>query len=153
MHRAPALLALSALFCLTACQAPAAHGPYAFAIDVTLTPAAMQKLASLHETVAVQAFYAGLPAPGVQATPDGEVDLGSEKVEFTPPQGHVTFTGSAISDGDLKTISGKPRVLINVFSARHAAPDNVLDCTIFEDEIAVAQAQTPHITCDLIKPI
>ena len=142
-----------ALLGLSACQAPAEHGPYAFAIDVTLTPAATQKLASLHETVAVQAYYAGLPAPGVQATPDGEVDLGSEKVVFTPPQGQVTFTGSVISGSDLKTISGKPRVLINVFSARHAAPDNLLDCTIVEEEIAAAQAKTPHITCDLIGPI
>lgn len=143
----------TALLGLSACHAPTAHGPYAFSIDVTLTPAAAQKLASLHETVAVQAFYAGLPAPGVQATPDGEVDLGSEKMEFTPPQGHVTFTGSVISANDLKTITGKPRVLINVFSGRHAAPDNLLDCTIFEDEIAVAQAKTPHITCDLNGPI
>ena len=147
------LIALAALPCLAACHAPAAKGPYAFSVDVTLTPAAVQKLASIHETVAVQAYYAGLPALGVQATPDGEVDLGSEKMEFTPPQGHVTFTGSVISGNDLKSITGKPRVLLNVFSARHAAADTLLDCGIFEDEIAVAQAKPPHITCDILKPI
>ncbi len=146
-------LALCGVMALTACHAPVTRGPYAFSVDVTLTPAAARKLASIHETVAVQAFYAGLPAPGAQATPGGEVDLGSEKLELTPPQGRATFTGSVISDRDLKTISGKPRVLINVFSGRHAAPDNLLDCTIFEAEIAAAQTRTPHITCDVIKPI
>ena len=150
MRALPALFAT--LICLSACQKPVAQGPRAFSIDVTLTPAATQKLTALHEAVAVEAYYSGLPAPGVQATPDGQVDLGSEKLEFTPPQSQVNFTGSVISDNDLKTIAGKPRVLINVFSARHAAPDNLLDCGIFEDEIATAQAKTPHITCDLIKP-
>lgn len=150
MRALPALF--TTLVGLAACQAPAAHGPHAFAVDVTLTPAATQKLATLHEAVAVEAYYSGLPAPGVQATPDGQVDLGSEKQELTPPRSQVTFTGSVISDNDLKTIAGKPRVLINVFSARHAAPDNLLDCGIFEDEIATAQAKMPHITCDLIKP-
>ena len=59
--------------------------------------------------------------------------------------------GTVIDSNEIKTIVGPPRVLINVVSARHAAPDNLLDCSIFEDDIAVAQARTPRITCDLIK--
>ena len=159
------ILAATALSALLLCQcspkadtaeatgsaASAAQGPHAFAIEIALTPAAAQKLALLHEKVNAAAYYSGFPAPGVQANPDGQVDLGSENVEFTPPQSRVGFSGTTISDADLKTIAGKPRVLINVFSARHASPDNLLDCGIFEDDIAVAQAKPPRITCDLIK--
>jgi len=145
-----------ALFCLavglSACQPQAAHGPYAFSVDVELTPAAAQKLSALHEKVAVAAYYSGLPAPGVQPGQDGQVDLGSENQEFAPPQSQVRFTGTAVHADELKTIAGKPRVLINVFSARHASADNLLDCGIFDDEIAVAQAKTPKISCDLLKP-
>ena len=135
---------------LAACQAPAVHGTHAFAIDVVLTPAAVSRLSALHEKVAVAAYYSGLPAPGVQAGQDGQVDLGSENVEFAPPQSRAAFSGAVISDNDLKSIAGKPRVLINVFSARHANPDNLLDCAIFDGEIAEAQARTPRITCDLL---
>ena len=137
---------------LGACHAPAAHGPDAFAVEVALTPAAAAKLSALHEKVAVAAYYSGLPAPGVQPGQDGQVDLGSEKMEFAPPQTQVGFSGAVIGDSDLKSIAGPPRVLINVFSARHVAPDNLLDCGTFEDTIATAQAHTPHITCDLLKP-
>ena len=139
-----------AILALAGCHAPPAHGPHAFAIEVVLTPAAASRLAALHEKVAVIADYSGFPAPGVQATPDGQVDLGSETVELAPTEGRAAFTGAVIDGGDLKTITGPPRVLINVVSARHAAPDNLLDCSIFEDDIAVAQAKTPRITCDLI---
>ncbi len=143
-------LALLPLLALAACHTPAAHGPLAFSVDVTLTPAAAQKLSALHEKVTVAAYYLGSPAPGVPVTADGQVDLGSEKVEFAPPQSHMDFTASVIDGGDLKTITGKPRVLINVFSSRHAAADNLLDCDTFEDDIAVAQARPPHITCGLL---
>jgi hypothetical protein len=146
------LFLLPVLFGLAACHAPQAHGPRAFTVEVALTPAAAAKLSALHEKVAVAAYYSGAPAPGAQADQDGQVDLGSEKVEFTPPQGQVSFSGAVIDEGDLKTIAGPPRVLINVFSARHVASDNLLDCGTFEDTIATAQAHTPHITCDLIKP-
>jgi len=136
---------------LVACHASPARGLHAFAVEVTLTPAASSRLAALHEKIAVIADYSGRPAPGVQATPDGQVDLGSETVELAPTHGRAQFTAAAIDGGDLKTIAGPPRVLINVVSARHAAPDNLLDCNIFEDDIAVAQTETPRITCDLIK--
>ena len=147
-YRAVAGLAIATL---AACHAAPARGPYAFTVEVTLTPAAASRLQALHEKGAVIADYSGSPAPGAQATPDGQVDLGSETVELAPTEGHAAFTAAAIDSGELKTIAGKPRVLINVVSARHAAPDNLLDCSIFEDDIAVAQARTPRITCDLIK--
>jgi len=150
MRRAGALLATA--LGLAACQPQAGHGPYAFAVDVDLTPAAAQKLSALHEKVAVAAYYSGLPAQGVQAGQDGQVDLGSDKQEFAPPQSEARFSGTVVAESDLKTISGKPRVLINVFSARHASPDNLLDCGIFDGEIAAAQAKTPRITCDLLNP-
>ena len=144
-------LALFALLGLAACQAPAAHGPRAFTVEVALTPAAAARLSALHEKVAVAAYYSGAPAPGVQPGQDGQVDLGSEKMEFAPPQSQVGFSGAVIDEGDLKTIAGPPRVLINVFSARHAVSDNLLDCGTFEDTIATAQAHTPRISCDLLK--
>ena len=144
-------LAGTAILALAACHAPAVQSPHAFAVDVVLTPAAAARLQALHEKVSVIAAYSGRPAPGVQATPDGQVDLGSETVELSPTQSHAAFMGTVVDGSELKTIEGPPRVLINVVSARHAAPDNLLDCNIFEDDIAVAQAKTPRITCDLIK--
>ena len=147
MRRRAAFLGL--MLGLAGCHAPPAHGPNAFTVVVALTPQASAKLTALHEKVTVAAYYYGLPAPGVQAGPDGQVDLGSEKVEFAPPQNQAVFAG-ALDDGELKTIAGPPRVLVNVFSARQAAPDNLLDCGIFDDAIVTAQAHTPHIVCDLI---
>ncbi len=139
------------ILALAACHAPPGPTPHAFAVEVVLTPSATARLTVMHEKIAVIADYSGAPAPGMQATPDGQVDLGSETVELAPTQGRAQFTAAAIDGGELKTIKGPPRVLINVVSARHAAPDNLLDCNIFEDDIAVAQAKTPRIICDLIK--
>ena len=54
---------------------------------------------------------------------------------MSPTQPHAAFTAAVVDGGELKTIEGAtPRVLINVVSARHAAPDNLLDCSIFEDD-------------------
>ena len=41
-------------------------------------------------------------------------------------------------------------MLINVFSGRHSSPDNLLDCGLFQDKIAVAARGPIQIRCKLI---
>ena len=47
---------------------------------------------------------------------------------------------------------GAPQVLVNVFTARMAHEDNLINCGIYEGPISMAQAKAVDIRCDLIEP-
>ncbi|HLR77453.1 MAG TPA: hypothetical protein VK062_00230, partial [Burkholderiaceae bacterium] len=80
----------------------------------------------------------------------GALDLGRKEKELAS-SGEVTFDGSDFKRDRLPYVEGLPQVNINVWSGRKSSPDNLLNCDIFQDAIAVAVKQQPiTLHCRLI---
>ncbi len=142
-------LAFGAL--IGALGAPALAAGYGFTVDVTLSPKAAALLRAKHEAIIVSAMYSGEPVPAKtkQADEMGEIDLGSENVTIAGMTGQAAISGKGVIIAHLGWVK-VPQVLINVYSARHSDPNNLLDCGIFEDSIAKAQAAPIKIFCKVI---
>jgi len=124
---------------------------YGFSVDITLSPRAAALLAAKHEMITVSAEYSGDPIPSKMKLADemGEIDLGGEDVTIPGTNGRAVISGRkfiAAHAGWVKV----PQVLINVFTARHSDPNNLLDCGIFEDALSKAQAAPIQIHCKVI---
>lgn len=130
--------------------APSAR--FAVLIQLTLSPAAAVKLASLHERIIVSASYSGDPNPGAESHVDqiGRINLGTENVEVPGRPGSVPITGSKVVPARLRWIRGPVLLNINVFSARHSGPDNILACDFFDGHLAAAVAKPVPLHCFLI---
>lgn len=130
--------------------------PHGFVVDVQLSPAAKAQLDALGEKVEISAWYYGLPnAAGKKVIPpdsDGQFDLGNRDVVLNPGERNTLIRGDALDESKLKYIDGEPLVLVNVYTARKVAKDNLLDCGIFEDKVTKAQAAPIPIACKLIYP-
>jgi hypothetical protein len=130
-----------------------APGAYPFEVRVRLTPEAVRHLASINEQVTIAAMFGGSLKPGATPNTDGPdgINLGEDLVDI-PPQADqvVKITGRSFEAARLGDIQGEPTVLINIFSARKAGPDNILDCGIFEGPISQAQAAQVDISCSLL---
>lgn len=158
-------VALAALITATTGAAPAAAqmtaGPYGFTVQITLSPKALKKLTDLSESVTVRSFYYGkmarkpTPAEIKRAQADGQepgmVEITGDTVTLPAAGGLAEMPGRGVGAADATAIGKNPiNVNINVFSARKAAPDNLLDCDLFEDTVAAARAKPISITCRLI---
>ncbi len=124
-----------------------------FAIAVTLSPAAAKRVGGLKEAITVAAYYYGEPTKAAAKKADevGQIDLGSEEIRLGSAGGTATFTGKGFKADRLGWVVGREgRVNINVYTARLVHPDNLLDCGLFEDTLAVAQGRTIPMTCKLI---
>lgn len=155
MPRTSLLFAAAGLVCAVS-LADAAETPK-FDLVLTLSPAALAELTKIHEQVTVAAMYAGQPTKEAQKKKIddeiGEVNLGSEEITrpMTAATAKVSFTGKGFEAKKLKWVTpGTAKVLINVYSARKANDDNLLDCGLFEDTLAVAAAKPIEISCKLI---
>jgi hypothetical protein len=153
------LLPLAAMACAPAsapepeATAGPVRTPYAFEVELTLTPRTIEKLAAMSEQVTVSAMYWGEPRPGVQGDEMGQVNLGSDDINVQPANRGVLVPGSAIDPKALETdVEGPPQVLVNVYTARLAHEDNLINCEIYEGPVSMAQAKPVAIECDLIEP-
>lgn len=158
-------LLLAVPFLLVACAPPpateaeatppaeASPSPYAFEVNLTLTPRAADKLASTNEKVTVAAMYFGIPvsetAPGVDDHVM-EVSLGGDDVEVAPESALVKAPGAGFDPTYIASIKGEPEVLVNVYSARKTHEDNLLSCGIYQGPVKMAQQKPVEIQCDLI---
>lgn len=127
--------------------------PYAFEVNLTLTPRAAERLVSTDERVIVSAMYYGLPvsdtAPGLN--PEGmEIPLGGDDVEVAPESAVVTAPGKAFDATYLSSVKGDPEVLVNVYSARKTHENNLISCGIYQGPVKMAQKKPVDIQCDLI---
>ncbi len=150
--------------CLLACapaQGPAAESaaeakpaPYAFDVQLTLTPRTIEKLAGMSEMVTVSGMYWGEPKEAARARADevGQINLGADDIVVQPASRTVTVPGSAIDPEMLEDIEGAPQVLVNVYTARRAHEDNLINCGIYEGPVSMAQQKPVEIDCDLIEP-
>lgn len=134
-------------------EAVAPPNPYAFEVNLTLTPRAAEKLAATKERVIVDASYFGAAlsetAPGVDDYGQ-EVGLGGDMIEVDPVNGLVKAPGTGFNPTHIASIKGEAEVLVNVYSARKTHTDNILSCGIYQGPVKMAQKQPLDIRCDLI---
>ena len=152
-HPAPRglVLALAAL-CIAPSAAAGADKPaYGLSVEVTLSPKAAALLAEKHEAITVSAMYLGRPVPSKksEAAPDGTIALGSEDLTLPASGGRAVVTGTHVVTSRVKWVKSL-QISINVYSARHSSPDNLLDCDAFQDAIANVHGKTIPIHCKLI---
>lgn len=144
-------VAVAKVASVTQRQMPIAVRRDGFDVRVTLSPTARKLLATRGETIVVSASYYGWPTDGAKMKVDdvGQVDLGREQHVLATP-GVAHFSGARISADTQRALKQPPEVNINVFSGRQTSPDNVLDCDIFQNAIAIAIKSPVAITCTLL---
>lgn len=127
----------------------------AFAVTVTLTPVALQRLRAEGESIVVAADYFGYPTIAAQqrrvpGTEDPWLTL--HTVEVTPDAAGVArFPSIAIDPARLALVEGGDvQVNVNVWSARRKVADNLLDCGLFQDTLEAAVRGPVEIDCKLI---
>jgi hypothetical protein len=123
-----------------------------FAVTVSLSPRAAARLASPKETIMISAdFYGDANAKGRRLQDDmGQIVLAPSQKDEIPGAGTAQFHGPKYDKNLLADVDANGlQVLINVFSGRHSSPDNLLDCDLFQDKIALA-AKGIAIHCKLI---
>ncbi|MGA0531041.1 hypothetical protein [Hansschlegelia sp. KR7-227] len=141
--------------------AQAAASPFGFVVQVSLSPKALAKLSAISESVTVSSFYHGkaskkpTAADITRAEADGEepgqIELPGDTVTMPAVGGVANMPARGVTAADAAAYGRNPvHVNVNVFSARKAAEDNLLDCDLFDDRLAVARAKPVIITCRLI---
>lgn len=133
----------------------AAPGPYPFDVQLKLSAETKQRLADLKEEVTVSAMFFGEPNAAGKKHADemDQINLGDDSVNVPPVDQTVRITGVNLDKKALAWIEGEPMLLINVYTARKADENNLIDCGIFQDPIKLAQAKPIVIECSLLPPL
>ena len=124
-----------------------------FAIAVKLSPLADKRLRALHESIKVLAMFDGDPLPGQGHfnAPMRDVYLGSDEI-LVDSNDIAKFSSTKISERHWNQLADKDYyVTINVFSARKAYKNNLLDCDLLDKHISTFAAKTIEIPCWLIE--
>ncbi len=133
----------------------------AFTVEITLSPAARERLATQHESLIASADYFGYPSAQAQAqhVPGSEnpwltlhraqIELEGAQLDGTPTARFpaVTFDTKPLAWTDAPDA---PQVNINVYSGRRSSPDNLLECGMFQGTLAVASRAPIRLSCSLI---
>jgi hypothetical protein len=148
---APANVAVAATPTAASTVAPVAPAGESYPISVTLSPAATAQLQTLGQNVIVSANYFGnANAKGRSLqNRDGQISLGDTQNVNMPGAGATTITVVPYDHNLLADLDGPPQVNINVFSGVGVTPANKLNCTMFQDNLSVAEAKGVQISCTL----
>jgi len=156
-NRSTMAAAIAAVFCaaamLTPFDAKAADTGMGFSVDISLSSQAAAKLAALKEQIVVSAVWSGEPTRAARKHADemGQIDLGTEQVRIPGSGGRAEITGRSVQVKHIDWVKNRAVVVnVNVFSARVSGPDNVLDCGLFENAVALARSKPVQIACKLI---
>jgi hypothetical protein len=142
-----------AMWSWAATAANAADNGMGFAIDVSLSPPAAAKLASLKEKIDIAVVWHGEPTKAGKRHADemGEIDLGTETVRVSGAGGRAEIAGRDVKVANIGWIKDKKvQANVNVFSARLGSKDNLLDCDFFDDSVAKARDKPLALRCKLI---
>jgi hypothetical protein len=123
-----------------------------FSIAIKLSEPARQKLESMHESILVIAYFDGdpLPGQGQDNAPFRDVFLGSDEL-LADAQNTATFNNTKVSESNWNRLADKNYfVTINVFSARKASKNNILNCGSPENRLGTFAGKTTEVSCDLI---
>jgi hypothetical protein len=131
----------------------AAEDSFDFSVEITLSQKAAAKLTALHEGIIVAASYSGDPAPGAEKHTDqiGRIDLGREEIETPGKAGTARIPGAKIRRNRFTWIKGPVLLNVNVYSARHSGPDNILSCDFFDGNLDDAIRKPISLHCSLIE--
>lgn len=142
--------AASAPAAASVAQAPKMVAP--IQVEIALSPAAQTELTSRNEGIVVEAVYGGDPTAesSGQANEFGLIELGKTEQQLPPAGGVANFDESAINRDRLSLVIGQPQVMINVRSARKAAPNNLLACDLYWDSVKAASSAPVRIPCSLL---
>lgn len=126
---------------------------FTFDVKITLSYKAAARLKMRNESIVVSADYSGEPKPAAEghANQIGMINLGVENVEVIGAEGLVRVTGTKIDITRLDWIKGPVMLNVNLFSGRHASPDNILACDFFDGKLSSAVRNTPTLNCSLIE--
>ncbi len=145
--------ALAALLILAAAPSLAGEADFDFSVLVGLTPKAEALMKAKREKIIVWASWYGDPANDKIGIDDeaGHVVLGNAKVRIAGDGGLAKMPSGKVASGRLKDIkNGAVKVLVNVYSARLSARDNLLDCGIFDGSLEEARRKPAPLICGLI---
>lgn len=121
------------------------------ALQVSFSDAARAKLTELGERVVVNAMYYGDPTEAGQPYADdgmGLVSLGDEVFTLWPRDQVVTL-GGAMAGLPLDLVV-EPGLNVNIYSARFAHEDNLLDCGLVDAPLREVEAAPQAMYCKLI---
>lgn len=145
------LALLSVTFGLAALPAFAVDGPPAYSVSVKLSPAAEKKVTAMKEGITVSLMYNLEPGPKVK---DGfPLLIGEETLTLkgagTVAAGKVKLDPKEIRKGKK---GAAPTLLINVYTSRLVAQDNLLSCDLFDAPFKDIPRDKPiEIMCKLIE--
>lgn len=113
---------------------------------------AAAKLSSLSEGIIVDADYYADPAPGAEKHADevGRIDLGRARIEISGRAQRVHVAGPHFAHSLLAETKGPRQLNVNVYSARHSGPDNILSCDFFDGLLRDAASHLLALHCSLI---
>lgn len=150
---ATAIALLAALAAPNVLASPRAQD-LAFTVALSFTPEALARLTRIGEGVVVDASYYGDPLKRYAASADqiGRIDLGNDRQVVSARTRRVLLNGAAIDRRRLGWLNGPVGVNVNVYSARRRGPDNILDCSFFDDTLAKARPVVA-IRCGLLRPV
>ncbi|MCC2097676.1 MAG: hypothetical protein KDJ29_12335 [Hyphomicrobiales bacterium] len=133
---------------LLAQHANAASG---YTVNLQMSPASSRLLSGMGEKVTVWASYEGEGKRGVKTDPMGMVNLGNETRIVSPRSQKVQMSGKFNERLARRSLKGEPQLLINVYSARKAHQNNLLNCGIWQNPVRMAPPGFT-IRCKLIQP-
>lgn len=141
-------LALAAALCLAGL--PALADTPRVTLKITFDPAAAKALSEMGEMVTVSSHFFGFPKEGATMKPDemGMITLGIEDMTVYPADATLE-AGAVLMAAPLDQVV-EPLLNVNVFSARHVAEDNLLDCGLLPEESLAKMSGPQEITCKLL---
>lgn len=170
----PLVLAAALAACTPAAEAPApaapaevveeapvnepvvadALGEHDVMFELGFTEYALMRLAELGETVTVSGIYYGEPVPEVAAAmteADGPVYVvGSFETTLQPVNQTATVSGADIDSAKLSNLVAGPKLNVNIFTARTKHPDNLITCTLVDEDVAELRAKPPASLCEML---
>jgi len=121
-------------------------------VQVNLSPQAREALLRGNESIIVSASWYGWPLPRKENAADdvGQIDLGRPQILLPASGGVATFAPASLKSERLDWIKGGVQVNVNVYSARHHWPDNILACDVIDGALSDVSGQTAVLNCSLI---
>ncbi len=126
----------------------------AFKATLAYTKEAARRLEKSGEGVVVDAYWYGAPTPAHRRDADqiGQIVVDRFRRVLSPRTRDVLIAARDERSRRIEWLVNR-RVLVNVnvYSARRTSPDNLLDCTFFDDTVALAR-EGVHLRCGLLPP-
>lgn len=121
-------------------------------VQVDLSPQAKEALIRGNERIIVSASWYGWPLPGKENAADdvGQIDLGRPQILLPASGGVARFAPASLKSERLDWIKGGVQVNVNVYSARHHWPDNILACDIIDGALSEVNREAVMLNCSLI---